>query len=586
MSFLQLSEDWDYKYIDSILGGINREKPAKKLEDTELVQAENVYFNEGLIKVDTGYTAFGGTVRGNPRGTYQFYKTDGTSELLLITDDTFYKYNSSEWQYVSDGTSTTTVNDETAGNTVIEVNSTTGFNPSDYIALVLSDGTQHQTTIASVSAGVSITIDDAIPAGKNTGVGGIVIKAVDLAGSLDIQLSVVTVPSHNWFVFTNGVDQPQRYDGTDCTDIPNLPSSGNTTCRLVALFNDYLILAHSTEGGTKYPQRVRWSDTADPTNWSTGNAGYRDLYDTEDFLIAVNFLGPYIIFYRERSIVRGSYVGSEDLLFDFETTVTGEGALSQDSVVNLGDIHIFIGNANVYEYRGGFDVTPIGDKIYYDVFGTSGELNPGYKQRVFCLYVEEQDEVWIFYPHTGQEKPKKLLRYSQENEAWLKRTFSHDISGFGLYQSTTERTWNDLVGDWTQQSWTWDSRAVEANAPTTHLCSVDNLQVYEYDYITLTDNGTAISYTVETKDFGHPKFQIRFDSYDFRLKGNSVLVEYSTDGGETWIELGTITSSTIAKNKLSKQVVSDFIRFKLTGSDAFNLESFGFMYIHESEFSL
>ena len=584
MSFLDVQSEWQYKFIPDVLGGINISEPSISIEDNQFLIAKNVNYQHGRMNKESGYKTFGDVVRGEPRGTYQFYLTDGTSHLMLITNDTVYKYDQSEWQYVSDSTSTTTVNDEMAGNTVIEVNSTSGFSVSDYIALVLSDGTQHQTTIASISAGVSITIDDAIPSGKNTGMGAIVLKAVDLSGNLDIQISVITVPSHNWFVFTNGIDSPKRYDGTDCVDIPNLPSSGNTTCRVVTLFNDYLLLGHTTEGGTRYPQRVRWPDTADPTNWSTGNAGYRDLYDSEDWIIAVNHLGPYTIFYRERSIVRCSYLGSADLLFDFETTINGEGALSQDSVIDLGDMHLFIGNSNVYEYRGGFDMSPVGDNIYYKVFGAQGELNAGNKQRVFGLYVEELDEVWFFYPPTGVEKPNRILRLSLQNNAWLTRDFNHDVVGFGLYQSTDDKTWNDLEGDWTAQDWTWDSRSVEDNAPTTHLCSADNLQVYEYDYVASTDDGTAISYEVVTKDFGHPKFKIRFDSYDFRIIGTDVLVEYSTDYGVSWNTLGTLSSSTIQKKTLHKQIVTNFLRLRLSGSDNFKLENVGIRYMQESEY--
>lgn len=583
MSFLAITKEWEYKFIPDLTLGLNANVPDTFLEDGETASSVNLHFDKKIVKKDTGYILFGGAIRGNPRIDFQFYKTDGTSELLLITDATFYIYSASQWQYVSDSNSTSTTNDEVAGQTVIEVPSTTGFSVADYVGIALDDGTQHQTTIASVSAGVSITIDDAIPVGRNTGVGAVVVKAVDLAGSLDIQISTVVLPSHNWFIFTNGIDNPKRYDGTDCIDVPNLPSAGNTQCRLVGLFNNHLILAHTTEGGTRYPQRVRRANTGDPTDWTTGNAGYNDLYDNEDWLVAIAYLGPYMILYRERSIVRTEYVGSIDLLFNFETVISGEGALSQDSVIDLGDYHIFIGNANIYEYKGGFDFNPIGDKIYYDIFGTNGELNSSYKQRVFGFYVEELDEVWVFYPPTGSDKPTKLLRYLQENGSWMQREFNHDVSGFGLYQSTADKTWNDLVGTWLQQTWTWDSRSVEANAPTTHLCSSDNLQVYEYEYFNTTDNDTAIVYDFETKDFGNPRIMTRFDLFDFRLQGTDILIEYSTDEGVSWTTLATVSKALMGKVVLNKQIVTQYLRFKFSGSDAFQLQNMGFMFIQENE---
>jgi len=583
MSFLEVSKEWEYKFVHDLTLGINSTVPDIMLDDGENALSKNLHFEKRKVVVDTGYAKFGGVVRGNPRIDFQFFKTDGTSELVLITDTTLYVYSALEWQYVSDGNSTTTTGAEAAGQTVIEVVATTGFTSGDFVGLALSDGTQHRTTVASVSAGVSITLDDAIPATFDAILGAVLLKAVDLVGTLDIQVSTVVLPSHNWFVFTNGVDNVKRYDGTDCTDIPNLPSSGNTQCRLVGIFNNHLILAHTTEGGTRYPQRVRRANTGDPTDWTTGVAGYNDLYDNEDWLIAIQYLGPYMILYRERSIVRTEYVGSLDLLFNFETTIVGEGALSQDSVIDLGDYHIFMGNANIYEYRGGFDFQPVGDKIYYEIFGVNGDLNASYKQRVFGLYVEEVDEAWFFYPPSGEEKPTKLIRYSQENQSWMIREFNHDITGFGLYQSTSDKTWNDLVGTWLQQNWTWDSRAINANSPITHLLSSDNLQVYEYDYFQTTDDGTVIPYEFETKDFGNPRFMTRFDLFEFRLFGTNILVEYSLDEGVTFDTLATFTSGKLQKNLVNKQLITQYIRFRFSGSDAFKLHTLGFMFIQENE---
>lgn len=582
MSFLDISDSWDYKYVDSFKGGINVSLPENRISDNELVSAKNVFFREGILQSDTGYTTFGILVRGIPRITFQFFKKDGTSELVLVTDSTFYSWLVNEWQYVSDGISTTTTNDEIAGQTVIEVPSTVGFTATDYIGIGLSDGTQHRTTIASISAGVSITIDDAIPVGKNTGVGAVVLKAVDLAGSLDVQISLVVLPSVDWLIFTNGIDNVKRYDGTDCIDVPNLPSAGNTQCRLVGVLENHLILAHTVEGGTRYPQRVRRSDTADPTNWTTGNAGYTDLYDSEDWLVALSYLGPYMILYRERSIVRVEYIGSVDVLFDFEYTASGEGAVSQDSVIDLGDHHIFMGNANFYEYRGGYDYSSVGDNIYDLVFSTLGDLSPSYKQRSFGFFVEELNELWFFYATSGNTIPNKLLRYNTTNKNWFTRNFSDSFVGFGLYQSTNDRTWNDLVGDWTAQNWSWDSRQLLANSPTTHLCSTD-LQVYEYNYSEVTDNGVAIDYLLETKDFGHPRFKSRFDLYDLKVQGTDILFEFSKDEGVSWETLTTITSGNITRVTRNKQIVTQYLRFRLSGSNTIKIQSFAFMYIFESE---
>lgn len=586
MSFLSMKDEWEYKYIPNFMKGLNTTKPKISIDDSHLTSAVNIFYEDDLIKKDSGYKQFStSTLRGYPRATYQFYLKDGSSYLLAITNDTVYAYIASEWQYVSDGTSTTTTNDEVAGQTVIEVPSTTGFTAADYIGIGLSDGTQHRTTIASIAAGVSITIADAIPTGKNTGVGATVLKSVDLTGSLDIQLSMVTLSSHDWFVFTNGVDVPKRFDGVDCINIPNLVAAGINTCALVGVFNNHLILANTIEGGNEYPQRVRRSDTGDPTNWTTGNAGYDDLYDSEDFLVALSHIGPYMILYRERSIVRANYVGSDDLLFDFETTVSGEGALAQDAVLDLGDSNIFAGNSNIYIYRAGYDFEPIGEEIYSLVYGRNGDLNPTYRNRTFGLYIEELDEIWIFYVSVASTVPDKLLRYRQDTKSWAIRELSVPIYGFGLYQANTDITIDELVGTIDDQDWVFNSRSVLTNSPTTHLLGWTGSSgiVYEYDYLSIDDDGTTISYEVTTKFFGHPRFISRFDTFDFYIYGTNILVEYSTDLGVTWKTLSTITSTELTKVTKYKQIISKFLGLRFSGSENFTLQSIGFIYITESE---
>lgn len=584
MSTLQQPEGWDYKYI-APFEGLDVSIPANQINDGKLLTANNVFLDKGILKKETGYITFGSTVRGIPRITYQFYKKDGTSELMLISNATVYVWNISlsAWHYVSDGVDTTTTAILGAGGTNLTVASITGFSDGDFIGVILDDGTQHQTTINGAPAGSTIVMTDAVPVGRQVNNGAIVLKAVDLNGSLDIQVSVVTLASHDWFVFTNGVDTPRRYNGTTCEVIPNLPSSGNTVCRLVAVFNNHLILAHTTEGGTAYPQRVRRSDTGDPTNWTTGNAGYDDLFDSEDFIIATAEFGPYQMFYRERSIVRCGWLGTEDKLFDFETVVTGEGALSQDSVLDLGDYHVFVGNSNIYEYKGGFDVEPIGDDVYDMLFGNDGELNASYKQRSFGFYAEELDEILFFFPTGSDVNPNKFYRYNMSRKAWFTRTLSEAVVGFGLYQATNDKTWNDLIGTWADQTWNWNSRSVTANSPTTHLCGADVNQVYEYNYTATTDAGASISYEVETKDFGHPRYMIRYDTFDFRMKGTNVLVEYSIDEGLTWTTLYTITNSALTRVVRQKQIISQWLRLKLTGSSDFEFQSLGFVHMIESE---
>jgi len=558
--------DWQDQTIPALVDGFTTEFRPDVIKDGNLTRADNVFYDKAWVKVDTGFATFQGTVEGIPRLTYQFFKTNGTSELILITDATVYKQVSDTWHYVAGLGNTTAASGEPAEEDEIDVVDETGFSVDDLIGIILDDGTQHQTTCTAVAAN-TVTIDDAIPAGRTVPLGYAVVAAPNLSGVATDQISIATLPGQDWVVFANGQDNVQRYDGTDCIDVPNLPSSGNTQCKVVALFHNHLLLINTAEGGTAYPQRIRWSDTGDPENWTTGNASYVDLLDSEDFLTAASPLGPHMILYKDRSIIRQEYVGEADRLFNFETMVQGEGALAQDAVSNLGDFHLFVGQSNIYKYRGSFDIEPTGDEIYTELFSISGNLDPTHKGKTFVIYVEEVDEVWVFFTSTGDSYPRTIAKYKQGTGAWAFRHLPLDIVGFGFWQKDTSVPWSSMVGSWEEQNTVWNAHAFLANSPTTLLCGVSPKQVYEFDYIQTTDNGTTIDFTLDTKDFTDPGYKLLIDNVQMATKGAFTLM-YSEDQGDTWTTYDTVDQSTYQRITLWTQFEAERVRWRITGSQA------------------
>jgi hypothetical protein len=580
-------DGWETKLFEKLTGGIDYSVRTDGLKDEEATIANNVIFYNDQVRVDTGYTKFAQTVIGSPRAVYQLYYKDGSSELLLVTNSTLYILAASEWQYVSSGVDTTASVGEAAGSTAIDVTDTAGFTATSLIGIILDNGTQHRSVISSITPGAPgvLNIAAGIPGGRTVAIGALVVQAVALSGTLDKAISLVTLPFNDWLVFTNGIDKVKRYNGTDCIDVPNLPSAGNTVCRIVQLFNNYLLLINTIEGGTAHPQRVRRCDTSDPTNWSTGNAGLDDLYGSEDFIVGAEDLGPYLVLYRERSIVRMEFVGTVDLLFNYDDVISGEGTFSQDLIVNLGDYHIFFGNANVYEYRGGYSMEPIGDELYGLVYGIHGELNPTYRNRAFTVYVEELDEILLFYPAGSSTVPNHVVRYKPSEQSWATRQFSKNFVGYGFFQEDSSRTWASLVGSWLDQGWAWNSNALLANTPITLLCDETN-QVYSYDYVSGTDDGTGIAYALGTKDLINPRFNIRTDRLSLRAKGSNISVERSLDRGASWTVLETVNpGATPADINIDSQVVSKSVRYRLKGTGGgFALDWMNLKYRLESEY--
>ncbi len=573
-------EEWLYAYLNDQTRGINLSDRPDRIRDEECLEAVNVRFDAGEVLSDFGYKTFGQVVRGNPRVSYQFFLKNGTSVLVLITNDTFYKWSTSEleWQYVDDGVSTTVNANEAGGQTVITVADISGFSDTDFVGIILDDGTQHQTTINGAPAATEITITDALPSAAS--IGNAFVKAVDLVGDDDLGVSVATWAAVDRMYFANGKDDPLQFDGTSVSGLTGLGGS-TFKCAVVVVFKDHLLLMNTIEDGTVFPQRVRWSLPGDPTSWDW-TVNVVDLYDSEDFILSAGLLGPYNIIYRERSIERQSHIGATDKTWLFERMIDAEGVLSVDSLINLGDIHIIFGNANIYEYVGDLTIKPLGDKIFDKIFSKNGILNPQRAARVFAVYVEELDELWAFLAAGADDYPKHLVKMKVSTGAFSLREFPIAFTGFGFFQTTGDRTWNDLTGTWETQTWTWLSKQLQAQAPTMHLCGQDK-QIYEYDYVEDKDDGADIGYTFITKEFISPNKELRFDRYEFMLKGTSVLVEASYDEGKSWTTLGTVSpGGAFSRQRLFKQRVSRSIRFRFTGTDGFGLRWLGFRYKEES----
>lgn len=576
-------DEWQYHFSEILTKGEDASMRSELIKEGGVIDAENVFFRQGRVTKDFGYVSFGPAVRGNPRFEEQFFRTDGTSELTLVTDATLYTWviAVSEWHYVSDGNDTTLSVASAATDLTLDVVSDTGFSDGDFIGLLLDDGTQHQTTVNGAPAANVITITDAVPSAA--AIGNYVRKAVDFAGDASIPVSVVTWAAKNRMYIANGVDTPRWYDGSTCEIIASLPGS-TFSCRIVRLFNDYLILLHTVEDGTAYPQRERWANAGFDDQWNA-SVNFIDFYQNEDWITSAEALGPYFIIYKERGIIRQSFLGEVDKTWETVQTIDGEGAVSADAVVNLGDAHIVFGNSNIYEYSGDFDLDPIGDEVYDKIFGIEGTLNIGGITSVFLVYVEELDEVWCFIPTNTETVPKECLRYKVATRAWAHRVWPLNFIGFGFYQAQSGLRWLDVVGTWQDQTTQWVRKAFLDNAPITHLCSSGDNQVYAYDYVATDDAGTAIAYKFETQDYYNPTSDLRFDRFDFSLFGTNILIEYSTDKGTTWTQFpdGIVSpGANYIKVSLWKQFVAARIRFRFSGDETFGLEWFGMKFKAES----
>lgn len=570
-------EEYQKTRVSVLDGGINVSKTGEAIALNESPRILNLVLVNGQLQVDKGYAEFGTPYVGTAQLTFQVFYPDGTDELLLVTTDSMYRFvvGVQQWQYVAVGTAYTLTADVSSG-TTFPVNSVVQMYLGARVGIILDDGTQLQTVVNGIS-GLNIVTDDPVPPGRVALNGSEVAISLLAHGTTTIQVVATPFPSNGWLIFSNGIDPIYYYDAGLVNILPGLPL--NTTCQAINVFHEQLFIGNLVENGTSFPQRVRRSDQADPTNWSTGLAGIDNLVDTEDFILSLLILGPWLIAYRETTIMRCSYLGLPNETVFWEYMIYGEGTISQYGVTELGGEHLIVGNQGIYKYKGGYDLDTISEKIYQNFFSAvQGELHARSKSTVFTQYIGDYDEVWIVYPKEPSLLPNKMIRIVLGADAWYEREFADSFISASPYLPLSDTTWATAIGTWATNIRPWNSRIFSQNVPNILLSPGDRQTVEVFDYSATQDDGFPIFWEMQTKDIGEGDYELRWDSVRIFGRGQGIL-SFSQDAGETWTVLDEIflgdTRNDIDLLGMSTVPVSQYLRFKITGDDP----TFAFVYL-------
>lgn len=574
-------------------GGMRTDKAPEALAPNETVQLKSLHIVAGRLVVDTGYVPFNGSYLGVAQGTFEAFYADGSSALLLFTTQTVYKYNSTvlQWQIVSLNALHTTTAAYTAGANVFALNSVTDIVIGGIVGIALDNGEQLITFVTNV-AGLNVTTNNPIAAGRSVANGANVFVAIVLHGDVKrSQISAVIFPANEWIIFSNGIDPILYYYGGLVTKLLGLPA--NTTCGAMAVYHELLLIGNTEESGVHHPYRVRQSDLADPTQWTTGIAAIYDLLDTDDTILTLLPLGPWMIAYRESSIMRASYLGILDETLFWEYMTQLEGTQSQGAVVNVGGEHVLVGHFGVYAYQGGYTLDSIGDGVFTEFLSPTGDFNAPARITLFTVFVPDLDEVWILYPSGVSLTPSKLLRVQLENNAWSERFFADSFVAGGAVLPLDETTWTTAKGEWEDPQWQrpWDSRSLVKNVPSIVLSPAvvggASVSLSLYEYRATTDNGVPIAWSVTTKQLGDGSQFSRWERLNVVATGADVLLEVSEDEGATFESVGTFdfgaAGAPAAKNVWLDRV-STRLQVRMSGVDpAFSLRYVDVVSIAESD---
>lgn len=585
--------DWKKEILHPLDVGMNKSVPPDALQGGASPNVLNMIFSGGRIETDYGISDKGGTVLGVPRLIHSFRRKNGVTEIILITTTRIYKWASGEWQYLRGPQATTVSGQHTATDTTIAVADDTGFSDGDPVGIIMDNGKQHRTTVNGAPAGNVITITDGVPAGRTFEDGAAFIETPVYTGQLNSPVTADTFPADDVLIFTNGRDNVQYYDGTSVQDVPNLVTAvGGSNCYadIVKVKDNKVILFNTNENGSNYPQRVRWCATGDYTDWTTANdAGYEDLYDTEDPVIAVARVGNDMAIYRDGSIYLMQYVGTTDLIYFFNRISDSEGAASAHSVIEHRRVNIVMGKQGFYVYSGGVEITEFGTELWEEIFGTSGLFSTDHANVVHGFYLEEGKEYLFIFPAYGNASPTMIARYSILDTAWSLRELGRATYHSGDAKTISGLVWLEATGNWEDTEWTsidWDDITLQAGDSEILFAGVDgdgNGQVFDYNADNTDDDGVDISGEFRTREILQPEDYIRINRLVVKGKG-SPTIEYSEDQGDSWSSFGSLSlGSSYSVDSVWKQLVTKNVMFRFTGTE-FGLDRITIEWMPESRY--
>lgn len=214
---------------------------------------------------------------------------------------------------------------------------------------------------------------------------------------------------------------------TNLADFPQVISMGGSAfadlvtafkARHVAVIRDYVVMAHTQEGGETLFDRVRWSGFADETDWTVSSITGSDVRDlNKGGEIQRVFGGQYGVILSKESTWRMTYTGAPTW-FQIDETAPGIGAIAPGAATQYGDNIFYLSNNGFVRLSQGAQVTPIGAGRV-DQFVLS-DLDKDHLDRMSAAVDPDAQRVFWLYPGAGntEGQPNRMVIYDWARDRW------------------------------------------------------------------------------------------------------------------------------------------------------------------------
>ena len=214
----------------------------------------------------------------------------------------------------------------------------------------------------------------------------------------------------------NRVDVSQEYDhsaDTDFSDLSAMPVSGVVEAvGQFILVGDYI----NPVGSVSTPDGWACSAIGDYTNWTASvdtQCVYGRLFDTPGKITGIKRLGDYAIYYKSKSMYLARYVGAPTV-WEFSLVSDIIGAVSQESIIKVGQQHFFLGEDNFYMFDSA-SVQPIGEPIK-EWF--ANHVNKKFISDTQAVHDRNNGHIYWFYPSGTSTTLNSYVTFHYRSGRW------------------------------------------------------------------------------------------------------------------------------------------------------------------------
>ena len=287
---------------------------------------------------------------------------------------------------------------------------------------------------------------------------------------------------------TNNVDLVQVYDiGTSVGGAFGDLDSGTgldvasgamlTACKYLISFEGYLILAYTTEGGAIYPQRCRWSDASDTTEWdedANNDANHKDMQFSKGRIVGLARHGNQVAVAKTDGIPLGVLV-QETTVFSWDEETVRTGVAATGSLVNdrSGRLYYIGDDLLIREIGSDGSLLPLAE-------GVLRSINKAQVSKIRSIFVIEFNQLYWAIPVDGADDNNMIVAFDIDN----RKTYFHSVpvAAFGDYTQQAQYTYDTLPYS-TYAEWgaAWLVYDASLNQVGTDLLLVADSDGYTYE---------------------------------------------------------------------------------------------------------